>query len=119
MAPRKKTLAGWWRGPRPEAYSSLTRNSRNRTRHETDCPDRPTFTAAEQADWTRIYKRVDIEHPKPGRNSFQALVGRQIAGYDLAVHTVVYFVAYTKEHRVIEVISIRYADSHERALFFR
>jgi uncharacterized DUF497 family protein len=118
MAPRKKTISGTWHGPRSEAYSAITWHSRNRIRHEKDYPDRPKFTAVELADWSRIYKRADVEHPKPGKNSFQALVGRQIAGLDQVVRTVVYFVAYTKENRVIEIISIRYADSDERALFF-
>jgi uncharacterized DUF497 family protein len=35
------------------------------------------------------------------------------------IHTAVYFVAYTKDHGIIEVISIRFADSYERAIFFR
>jgi len=34
------------------------------------------------------------------------------------IHTAVYFVAYTKDHGTIEVISIRFADSPERAIFF-
>jgi uncharacterized DUF497 family protein len=75
--------------------------------------------AIELADWTRIYKRVDVEHPKPGRNSFQAIVGRQVVGRDHVIHTAVYSVAYTKDHGVIEVISIRFADTSERAVFFR
>jgi uncharacterized DUF497 family protein len=119
MAPRKKTLAGTWRGPRSETYTRITWNPANRARHETEYPERPKFTAAELADWTRIYKRVDVEHPKPGRNSFQALVGRQVTGRDHATHTAVYFVAYTKDHGIIEVISIRFADSYERAIFSR
>ena len=119
MAPRKKTLAGTWRGPKPERYTTLAWNPNNRTRHEADYPNRPKFTATEHADWTRIYKRVDVEHPKLGRNSFQALVGRQIAGQDRAIHIVVYFVAYTKEDGIMEIISIRFADSNERAIFFR
>ena len=70
------------------------------------------------ADWSRIYKRVDAEHPKPGKNSFQALVGRQLVGADLVIRTAVYFVAYTKDHGTIEVVSIRFADAQERAIFF-
>ncbi len=61
---------------------------------------------------------MDAEHPKPGKNSFQALVGRQVAGPDLVTRTAVYFVAYTKDHGSIEVVSIRFADSQERAIFF-
>ncbi len=117
MAPRKKTLAGSWRGPQLETYSAFVWNVANRRRHETDYPTRPAFTAAERADWTRIYKPVDIEHRKPGRNSFQALVGRQLAGPDGIPRTVVYFVAYMKEHGIIEIVSIRYADTHERTIF--
>ena len=82
-------------------------------------PDRSRFAAAESVDWTRIYKRIDVEHPKPGRNSFQALVGRQVVGRDFVTHTAVYFVAYTKDHGIIEIISIRFADTYERAIFFR
>ena len=119
MAPRKKTIAGTWRGPKAEKYTHITWHPGNRVRHEAEYPDRPKFTAAELADWSRVYKRVDVEHPKPGKNSFQALVGRRIVGADLVIHTAVYFVAYTKSHGIIEVISIRFADSQERAIFFR
>ena len=118
MAPRKKTLAGTWRGPRAETFTAITWNPANRARHESAYPDRPRFTAAELADWSRIYKRVDKEHPKPGKNSFQALVGRQVVGADLVIRTVVYFVAYTKSHGLIEVVSLRFADAQERAVFF-
>ena len=111
-------MAGTWCGPSAENYTAITWNPTNRTRHEAAYPTRPAFTAAERADWTDIYKRVDIEHPKPGRNSFQALVGRQIMGRDSVVRTVVYFVAYTKESGIIEIVSIRYADVHERSIFF-
>ena len=62
---------------------------------------------------------MDVEHPKPRRNSFQALVGRQVIGRNHVTHTAVYFVAYTKDHGTIEVISIRFADSYERTIFFR
>ena len=61
---------------------------------------------------------MDAEHPKPGKNSFQALVGRQVVGLDLVIRTAVYFVAYTKDHGSIEIVSIRFADSQERAIFF-
>lgn len=96
----------------------ITWHPANRARHETSYPDRPRFTAAELADWSRIYKRVDAEHSKPGKNSFQALVGRQLVGADLVIRMAVYFVAYTKDHGTIEVVSIRFADSPERAIFF-
>lgn len=112
-------MAGTWRGATSEAYTTITWNSHNRARHEADYPDRPRFTAAELANWTRIYKRVDIEHPKPGRNSFQALVGRQIVSRIDMIHTAVYFVAYTKDHGIIEIISIRFADTNERTIFLR
>lgn len=118
MAPRKKTLSGTWRGPTSERYTAFTWNQRNRARHEADYPDRPKFTAVELADWDRIYKRTDIEHRRPGRNSLQALVGRRIEGHAVLTRTVVYFVAYTKDHGIIDVISIRFADTHERAIFF-
>ena len=119
MAPRKKTLAGTWRGPKSETYTTITWNPDNRARHEAEYPDRPRFTATELADWTRIYKRVDVEHPKRGKNSLQALVGRHVVARDRIIHTAVYFVAYTKDHGIIEVISIRFADADERAIFFR
>lgn len=119
MAPRKKALAGTWRDPKSERYSPITWNPQNRARHETTYPDRPKFTAAELADWSRIRKRVDIEHPKPGRNSFHALVGRQVIDREHVTRIAVYFVAYTKDHGIIEVISIRFADTHERSIFFR
>jgi len=119
MAPRKKTIAGTWRGPKVENFTAITWHPANRAKHETDYPDRPSFTAAELADWSHIFKRTDLEHPKPGKNSFQALVGRQLVGADLVTRTAVYFVAYTKSHGIIEVISIRFADAQERTVFFR
>ncbi len=39
-------------------------------------------------------------------------------GPDLVIRTAVYFVAYTKNHGSIEIVSIRFADSQERAIFF-
>jgi hypothetical protein len=90
--------------------SAITWHPANRAWHESEYPERPRFTAAELADWSRIFKRVDAEHRKRGKNSFQALVGRQIVGADLVTRTAVYFVAYTKSHGIIEVISIRFAD---------
>ena len=119
MAPRKKTLAGTWRGPRPEAFVGITWSPANRARHENLYPDRPRFTAAELADWSRVYKRTDREHQKPGKNSLQALVGRTYVGPDLVKRTVVYFVAYTKTHGIIQIVSICYANVEERAVFFR
>jgi hypothetical protein len=97
----------------------MTCNPQNRAKHEAAYPDRPKFAAAELADCGRICKRVEVEHPKPGRNSFQALVGREVVGTDHVIRTAVYFVAYTKDHGIIEVISIRFADTNERAIFFR
>jgi hypothetical protein len=70
VAPRTKILAGTWRGPKAEALTAITWHPANRARHESAYPERPRFTAAELADWSRIFKRVDIEHPKPGKNSF-------------------------------------------------
>jgi uncharacterized DUF497 family protein len=119
MAPRKKTIAGTWRGPKGETFTAITWHPANRARHEAEYPDRPSFTTAKLADWSRIFKRTDLEHPKPGKNSFQALVGRQLLGANLVPRTAVYFVAYTKSHGIIEVISIRFADAQERTVFFR
>jgi hypothetical protein len=48
-----------------------------------------------------------------------ALVGRQIDGADLVTRTAAYFVAFTKSHRFIEVIGIRFAGSEEHAIFLR
>ncbi len=83
------------------------------------CDRTTAWLIHELADWSRIRKRVDIEHPKPGRNSFQALVGRQVIDREHVTRIAVYFVAYTKDHGIIEVISIRFADTHERSIFFR
>lgn len=66
----------------------------------------------------RIDKRADLEHPKPAKNSFQALVGRQVVGRTHVIHTAVYFVAYTKDDGIIDV-SIRVADGTGRAIFSR
>ncbi len=118
MAPRKKTLAGTWRGPKVELFAGITWDPTNRAARESRYPDRPRFTAVELADWSRIYKRADIEHKNPGKNSFQALVGRKLVGSDFARRTAVYFVAYTKSHGIIEIISIRFCNEQERAIFF-
>jgi hypothetical protein len=100
-------------------YTGITWNPDNRARHEARYPDRPRFTAAELADWSRIYRRVDVEHPKPGKSSLQALVGRRVVGADLVTRIAVYFVAYTRSRGILEIVSIRFAGSEERAIFFR
>jgi hypothetical protein len=85
-----KTLARSWRGPKAEYFANISWQPANRARHEASYPDRPKVTAAERADWSRVFKRVDTEHPKPGKNSFQALVGRRVVGPDLIPRRVVY-----------------------------
>ena len=71
MAPRRKSLAGSWRGPRAEVFTAITWQPLNRARHEAAYPDRPRFTAAELADWSRIHKRIDVEHSKSAKTGFK------------------------------------------------
>lgn len=110
MPPRRKLLS--FRGPLTESFAGITWDAANRRAHEARRP-RPGFAATLWLDWSRVMKRKDIEHrDKPDR--FQALVGRQVG-----VQAVVYFVVYSKVNGYLDVISIRYANSDEREIFFR
>ncbi|WP_287758968.1 hypothetical protein [Acidiphilium sp.] len=80
--------------------------------HEAKRP-KPRFEAGRRADWSRVFKRKDAEHPGPP-DRFQALVGR-----DLGVAYAVYFVVYTKVDGHLNIISIRFASDAERQVFFR
>ena len=109
MPPRRKLLS--FRGPMPESLAGITRNEADRRAHEAKRPW-PGFAVALSLDWSRVMKRKDVEHrhrPEP----FQALVGRQ-----LGVQTAVYFVVYGEVDGRLHLISIRYANSDEREIFF-
>jgi uncharacterized DUF497 family protein len=95
-----------------ERFSAIVWDEANRARHEAKRPA-PRFEAARKADWSRIFKRRDIEHRgSPERH--QALVGR-----DLGVGYAVYFVVFTKANGYLNVITIRYASHAERQIFLR
>ena len=110
MPPPRKLSA--FRGPIVERFMAITWNETNRAEHEARRPA-PRFEAARQADWSRVFKRKDVEHPgRPDR--FQALVGR-----DLGTAYAVYFVAYAKVDGRLDIITIRFANDAERQVFFR
>ncbi len=109
MPPRRK-LPGF-RGPLAEVFSAIVWEERNRAFHEAKRPV-PRFEAARLADWSRIFKRPDAEHRgSPPR--YQALVGR-----DLGLRYAVYFIVFCKVDGHMEVITIRFANDAERAIFF-
>ena len=110
MPPRRKLQA--FRGPLAETFLDLRWDEANRAAHAEKRP-KPSFEAVLHADWSRVFKRKDIEHPgHPDR--FQALVGR-----DLGVAYAVYFVVYAKVDGHLTIITIRYANDAERQIFFR
>ena len=110
MPPRRKLVA--FRGPQTETFASITWDEANRAEHEARRPS-PRFEATLHADWSRVFKRKDAEHPGPP-DRFQALVGR-----DLGVAYAVYFVVFTKIDGHMKVITIRYSNDAERQVFFR
>jgi uncharacterized DUF497 family protein len=110
MPPRRKLVS--FRGPLPESFLGVTWDEANRQAHEARRP-RPGSATTLWLDWSRVMKRRDAEHRgRPDR--FRALVGRQ-----LGVQTAVYFVVCRKVNLYLHVISIRYANSDEREIFFR
>jgi uncharacterized DUF497 family protein len=110
MPPRRKLPS--FRGPLPETFAAIIWDETNRALHEAKRP-KPRFEAARLADWSRIFKRRDVEHRRlPER--YQALVGR-----DLGVVHAVYFVVFAKVDGYLNLISIRFANDAERQIFFR
>ncbi len=110
MPPRHKHAA--FRGPHVETFVDIVWDEANRLAHEAK-RSKPRFEAARHADWSRVFKRKDVEHPgRPDR--FQALVGR-----DLGVAYAVYFVVYAKVEHHLHIITIRFANNAERQIFFR
>ena len=100
-----------FRGPRAERFVGIRWDEQNRAVHEAKRP-RPRFEAALTADWSRVFKRKDIEHPGPP-DRFQVLVGR-----NLGVEHAVYFVVYSRIDGYLTIITIRFANDAERAVFF-
>jgi len=72
VSPRRKLAA--FRGPQVETFAGITWDEANRAAHEAKRP-KPRFEAARLADWSRMFKRKDAEHPGTP-NRFQALGGR-------------------------------------------
>ena len=110
MPPRRKLVA--FRGPQVEAFTDIIWDDANRLGHEAK-RSKPHFEAARRTDWSRVFKRKDVEHPGPP-DRFQALVGR-----DLGVAYAVYFVVYAKVDNHLNLITIRFANDAERQVFFR
>ena len=109
MPPRRRLAV--FRGPQVETFTDITWDEAKRLVHEAKRP-KPRFEAARRADWSRVFKRKDVEHPGPP-DRFQALVGR-----DLGVAYAVYFVVYAKVNRHLHIITIRFANDAERQVFF-
>lgn len=65
-----------FRGPLTETFIDITWDEQNRLAHEAKRP-KPRFEAGRRADWSRVFKRKDAEHPGPP-DRFQALVGRDL-----------------------------------------
>ena len=110
MPPRRKLSA--FRGPLTETFKDLTWDDANRAIHESKRPQ-PRFDAARHADWSRVFKRKDVEH-RGTPERFQALIGR-----DFGVAYAVYFVVYSKVDGCLHLITIRFANDVERQVFFR
>lgn len=111
MKPARGRVIGF-RGPAIEVFSGLGWDENNRIAHEAKRPA-PRFEAARSANWSRVFKRKDVEHPGPP-DRFQALVGR-----DLGTIFAVYFVVFTKVSGYLTIITIRFANDAEREIFFR
>ena len=110
MPPSRKLAS--FRGPMAETFVDLVWDEANREAHESKRA-KPRFEAARQADWSRVFKRKDVEHGGPP-DRFQALVGR-----DLGTAYAVYFVVFSKQEGHMNLIAIRFANDAERQIFFR
>lgn len=110
MPPTRKLSA--FRGPVKETFIDIIWDTNNHVMHELKRPQ-PRFEAARRADWSRVFKRKDVEHRGPP-DRFQALVGR-----DLGTWYAVYFVVYAKTDGYMNLITIRFANDAERQIFFR
>lgn len=97
--------------PTSESFRGVRWNRANRLWHEANKRVDPRFSAACKLDWSRILKRPDTRHAD-GR---QLAIAARVIGFQ----RIVYFVAYVKRNRLLNVISIRYAEDPEEHLFAR
>ncbi len=97
--------------PTSEIFRGVRWNRKNRLWHEANKRMDPRFSAACKLNWSRILKQPDTRF-KDGRQL-------AIAARDIGLRRVAHFVAYEKRHGILYVISIRYADTEEKHLFFR
>ena len=95
-----------------ERFAGITWNEANRLAHEAKRPF-PPWRLPPFADWSRVCKRKDIEHPHPP-DRFQALVRLVLEG-----RAFVLFVAYSKENQLLNVITARMATDLEAQTFHR
>ncbi len=95
-----------------ETFTDIIWDEANRATHEAKRA-KPRFEAARLANWSRVFKRKDVEH-RGAPERFQALVGR-----DLGIVYAVYFVVYAKIDGHLSLITIRFANDAERQIFFR
>lgn len=109
MPPRRKLVA--FRAT-SERFTRITWDEPNRLAHEAKRPF-PPWALLPMADWTRVCKRKDIEHPGPP-DRFQALTSLVIEG-----RTFILFVAYSKDHRALKVLTTRVATDNESQVFFQ
>lgn len=95
--------------PVSERFRGVRWKRQNRLWHEKYTRTDPRFSAACKLDWSRILKRPDTRH---GDGRQVALVARTINQY-----RIVYFVVYVKRNGLLNVISIRYAETYETFAF--
>lgn len=107
MPPRRKLAA--FRAT-TEHFTRITWHEPNRVAHEAK-RGFPPWRLLPFADWTRVCKRKDVEHPGPP-DRFQALVRLDLQG-----RAFILFVAYFKDHQALHVITTRVATDRESQAF--
>ncbi len=107
MARLVRRMAGF--RPVRETFKGVRWRRSNRLWHETHTRTDPRFPDACFLDWSNILKRPDTRHDD----------GRQLAivSRPLGAFLAIYLVVYVKRAGYLHVISIRYAEANERALF--
>jgi len=103
MTPRRKLSAF---RPVSESFTRITWAEPNRLAHEAKRPF-PPWALAHRADWSRVMKRKDTEHPGPPAR-FQALVR-----LDLADRTFILFGILENQY------GVGVATEHESEAYFR
>lgn len=94
-----------------ESFRQIVWDEANRLAHYEKRPI--DFAIANRLNWSRILKRLDVEHPDwPPR--FNALVALEIAK-----PPPIFFVVYCKDGEDLKIISLRLANVEERSIYAR